>query len=499
MSATTSRTRPQSRSGSAPGSRPGARPRPRRPPEPVRLIGPGRNALEGAAAVLCAVAAMTVVSAGALGLLHAGSVGSLWSLTATVTAMAVGGSVTGGSSTSGGAGATGGLDSLLGGTGGGLGPSLSATADGVPLTVTLVGAVALWIAFSRRLRRANRVRFTAGELAVRAAGAGAAAFVLFLILAGLAHGSAVLPESTTSRLAGVGGNANSTGLGSFLGGGGMSARPVLTYRVNAMSAGFGAVLWVAVALGVGFLISRRARLPLGGTLDGLRSGWGRSLSAIVRTGLVCAAVPLVCLVFVGAAVGGRVGTAAGAALLLVPNALAVFGTLGVGASWTAAMHPVRHESSSPLASLLGGLGGADAGQRPDRVEHLRSWSVGGLPLWLALLVITGLVLLGCAWRAARATKAAHRKPLHDYRGPLAQHLGMAERFGVLTAVVLGAAVWAAGLSGRFGISLFGSEMGGTHAEFRCGVLWPVVFGLLLGSLTGLGGSLLCAELQRRGR
>ncbi|MFD6495211.1 streptophobe family protein [Streptomyces sp. NPDC060188] len=204
MSATTSRTRTHPQGGSAPGPRPGARPRSRRPPVPVRYISPGWNALEGAAAVLYAVVAMAVVSAGALGLLHAGSVGSLWSLTALVTAMAVGGSVTGGSSMSGGTGTSGGLDSLLGGAGGGMGPSLSATADGVPLTVALVGAVVRWIAFPRRLRRADRVRFTPGELAVRAAGAGVAAFALFLIMAGLAHGTVVADTSRTRTTGGAG-------------------------------------------------------------------------------------------------------------------------------------------------------------------------------------------------------------------------------------------------------------------------------------------------------
>ncbi|MFD6919612.1 streptophobe family protein [Streptomyces sp. NPDC059944] len=204
MSATTSPARTHPQGGSAPGPRPGARPRSRRPPVPVRYISPGWNALEGAAAVLNAVVAMAVVSAGALGLLHAGSVGSLWSLTAMVSAMAVGGSVTGGSSMSGGTGTSGGLDSLLGGAGGGMGPSLSATADGGSLTVTLVGAVVRWIAFSRRLRRAGRVRFTPGELAVRAGGAGVAAFALFLIMAGLAHGTVVADTSRTRTTGGAG-------------------------------------------------------------------------------------------------------------------------------------------------------------------------------------------------------------------------------------------------------------------------------------------------------
>ncbi|WP_461031779.1 streptophobe family protein [Streptomyces mayteni] len=137
---------------------------------PVRLgpIGPWPNALEGAAAALCAVGAMAAVSALALLLLDAGSVGSLWPLTLTVTAMAVGGSVRAGSDGSGDAGsADAGLGALFGG--GGLSPSLSGAVQVVPLGVTLVGAVVLWFGFSRRLRSR---RFDAGELAARAAGAG---------------------------------------------------------------------------------------------------------------------------------------------------------------------------------------------------------------------------------------------------------------------------------------------------------------------------------------
>lgn len=184
----------------------------------------------------------------------------------------------------------------------------------------------------------------------------------------------------------------------------------MTYDVSAGSAGLGAVLWVAVALGTGCLISRRVRLPLGGALDGLRTAWGPSLSVVVRTTLVLAAVPLVALAVVGTVVGGRAGSAAGAALLLVPNALAVFLSLGVGSSWTAEVHPVQSDDSgNPLAALMGGMGGTgDMGgtEQPDRTEHLRSLSAGGWPLWLAALAVTGLILLACAYRAARATPPA---------------------------------------------------------------------------------------------
>ncbi|MEU1030430.1 streptophobe family protein [Streptomyces mirabilis] len=468
---------------------------------PVRLIGPWENFVEGAAAALCAVVAMAAVSALALTLLDAGSAGSVWSLAMALTAMAVGGSVGAGSDVSG-DGGSGGLASLFGGGGGGMSPSMSGAADVVPLSVTLVGAVVLWIAFSRRLGQGQQRRFTAGELGVRAAGAAGAALCTLVIVAALAKGSATMPASAMSSMGGADGNRAAEGFGGGSGGlgelmgGGSGTRMAVTYHVSAGSAGVGALLWVAVALGAGCLISRRVRLPLGGALDGLRAGWGRSLSAIVRTVLVLAAVPLVALVVVGLVVGGKAGSAAGAALLLAPNALAVFLTLGVGSSWTAELHPVQSDSSNPLAALMGGLGGSTGamggGRQTDRTEHLRSLAVGGWPLWLAALTVTALILVCCAYRAARATNPAHLVPLHPYRGPLAVHLGMAQRFGVVTAVVMGTAAWLVRASGNFGVSLFGSEMGGMSVELSGSVPRTLAFGLLAGGLAGFGGSLLAA-------
>jgi hypothetical protein len=92
----------------------------RRPPDGLL-----RNVLEGASAVPAAVAAMVTVSALALWLLDAGSAGSLWRLALTLTAMAVGGSVTAGSDSSADAAGSSGIGDLLGGLfggGGGMAP-----------------------------------------------------------------------------------------------------------------------------------------------------------------------------------------------------------------------------------------------------------------------------------------------------------------------------------------------------------------------------------------
>lgn len=386
------------------------------------------------------------------------------------------------------------LSGLFGGGGGGMSPSMSGAADIAPLGVTLVGSVVLWLVFSRRLRQRT---ITARELGARAAGAAAAVLVAFVLVATLAHGTFSLPASAMSR--GLGGGAQGAGamgaLGGMFGGssGGAAQDATMSYDVHVGATAFGALVWVAVVLALGCLVSRRVRVPLGGVVDRVRPGWAPGLSAVVRTLLVLVAVPMALVTFVGVVAGGRVGTVAGGVLLLAPNALAVLLTLGVGAPWTAATHPVQSQGGNPLASIMGALGGGQqtaTAQQQDRTEHLRSLSAGGWPLWLGALTVTAVILLTCAFVAARNTVPAHSRPLHRYDGPLARQLGTAERFGVVTAVVLGSAAWLAGASGHFGVSMFGSEMGGTRAELSGGVLWTVVFGLLAGGVAGFLGSLL---------
>ncbi|MEU0073825.1 streptophobe family protein [Streptomyces sp. NPDC006332] len=506
-------TTPRVHSRPGPGPKPAGSPQPGRkrrevnhPPSPrrtvpVRLIGPWQNAAEGAAAALCAVAAMAALSVLALALLGASSFGSLWRLTMAVTAMAVGGSVTAGPDVSADSSSTDAMASMFGD--GGMGMSMGGAAHVVPLGVTLVGAVVLWLAFSRRLRQGQQRRFTGSEVAVRAAGAAAAAMVIFMILAGLGHGSGTLPQGAMSGMRG-GGDPSAEGMGGMsglMGGGGTGAQSPMAYQVNAGLAALGALLWVAVVIGVGCLISRRVGMPLGGALDRLRTDWGRSLSSVVRTVLLLVTIPGVAVAFVGVVAGGRAGSAAGAALLFAPNAVAVFLTLGVGSSWTAAMRQVQSDGSNPMAALMGGMGGGTAGtgetQQPDRVEHLRSLSAGGWPLWLVALAVTALILTACARRAARATIPGHKQPMLPYRGPLSGHFGMAERFGVVTAVVLGLAAWVVDASGNLGISMFGSQMGGMRAELSGSVLRTLVFGLLVGAVAGFVGSLL--SVVRGGR
>ncbi|MFJ3778945.1 streptophobe family protein [Streptomyces sp. NPDC090075] len=468
----------------------------RRPPDGLL-----RSALDGARATLYALAAMVVVSALALWLLDAGSAGSLWPLSLTLTAMAVGGSVSAGSDTSAPSGGSG-IGDLLGGLfggGGGMAPSMSGAIDAVPLGVTLIGSLVLWPAFSRRLK--DR-RLELRELAARTGGAAAAALLAFAVVGGFAHGTLTVPASAMSGLGGdqgAGAAGGAGGLGGMFGGGSAPQDMTMTYHVHAATAAFGAVLWVAVVLAVGCVISRRTRIPLGGAVDRLRPAWAPAVSAIVRTLMVTMAVPLVVVMFVGLLVGGRAAKVAGGAILLAPNAVAVFLTSGLGAPWTASAKQVASQGGNPLAGLMGGMGGQQPAVPADRVEHLRALSADGWPLWLGSLAVTGLLLLACAYTAARGTDPAHTPPLHRYRGPFGPHLGFAERFALVTALIMATATWLAGASGRFGATMFGSEMGGTRGELTGSVLLTLLFGLLVGGAAGLAGCLLRGAVTNRSR
>lgn len=482
--------------------RTGRRPEPKGTrPVPPMPDGPFAHAVEGAAAAVCAVTAMALVSALALALLDAGAVGSLGSLTAAVTAMAVGASLSPAPDASGAADSAG--SGLAGLFGGGMTPSMSGSAEVMPLGVTLVGTVVLWSVFSRRLRHR---RCDAGELAARTAGAGAAALFALVFLTALANGTITLPASAMSGLRGGQGVGDTGGgeaggmLGRLFGGGaGTASEPTMTYQVDVGSAALGALLWVAVVLGVGCVIGRRVKVPPGGAVDRSRDGWAPGLGAVVRMLLLVSAVPLVAVTFVGLVTGGRASMVAGAALLVAPNAVAVFVSLGVGAPWTASTEQVRSEGGNPLAGLMGALGGGERPVEPDRHEQLRDVAVGGRPLWLVALVVTGLLLVACAYLATRRADPRRMRPLHPYRGPFAPHLGLAERFGLVTALALGAGCALARMSGRFSASVFGSEMGGKEAQLDGSVPVTLVGGLVVGAVAGLVGSLLYRASTHRPR
>ncbi|MFJ6982855.1 MULTISPECIES: streptophobe family protein [unclassified Streptomyces] len=493
-------------------ARPVRRRTPPRPPS-APLTGPLRHALGGSAAALCAVAAMYAVAALALVLLDADEVAPLTALTPAVTAMAVGGTLDAGSAVATGADApASGLAGLFGG--GGTGPALSGTAEGVPLGVTLVGSLVLWAVFSRGLRR-NRSD-TAG-LALRATAAAVTAALLLAVVAGLGNGILTLPDTVADRMGGAGGVGAGAGAGAgqlgglaelFGGGGGGGAAGAggglpteLAFQVHAGPAALGAVVWTCLVLLLGCLLARRVRLPLGGALDTLRTAWAPVLTPLLRALAVLTALPLLALGVLAVVAGDRAATAAGAALLVLPNAVAVFTTLGLTTSWRAATDPVQSAGSSPLAEMFGGMGGMGGREGAGggtssfmtaRAVRLDDLAAGGLPLWVAALTVVSAALVVCG-RSVAGTAGPHRTGLlYRGTGPLAPHLAVAERLGCAVAAVTGLLAWVAGASAAFSVEVFGSPMGGTRAHLTGGVLYTVLLGLLLGAVTGFVGSVLRA-------
>ncbi|MGW1270694.1 streptophobe family protein, partial [Streptomyces sp. NPDC002491] len=265
---------------------------------------------------------------------------------------------------------------------------------------------------------------------------------------------------------------------------------VMNYQVQAGSAAWGATLWVAVVVALGCLVTRRAQLPEPWAASRLWTAWAPCVSAVTRMFLTLTVVPLVAVVFVGVAVGGKAATAAGAAILMAPDAVAVFLTLGLGASWTASTRQVQSEGGNPLASLLQWLGGRQSEARPDRVENLRHLSPGGWPLWAIALALTVVALSVCGHAAARATARTGSQSAHPRPGRHGQHLALAGRLAVVMAVFLGTAAWLAQADGRISATVFGSRMGGTHAQLSGSVPTVVVLALIAGAAAGYAGSLL---------
>ncbi|MFF7594542.1 MULTISPECIES: streptophobe family protein [Streptomyces] len=461
-------------------------PSPTSPPVSSRLL---RNALEGAAAAVCAVVAMAAVAAIALVVFDPQSVDSLWALIMAVTALAVGGSVNIGPDTmpappaaaAQGAGVPGGGSATL---------SLSGAVDVVPLAVTLLGAVVLWLTFSWGLRQRT---LNGKELMARALGATGAAVLGLMLAASLAHGSFKLPAVSQSGVGALGGKLGELVEKLFgasaLGASGGAAQPAMSYDVAIGTTAVGALVWAVAVIAVGLLISRR--VPAGFTAGGLRPAWGPSLSALVRPLLGIAA-----LMTVTGAVAVGDHKAAGGAMLLAPVALVTALSVGLGSTWTSSSHQMQSAAgaAAPGAGTSGGQRAAAA--PPNHTQHIGDLTMGGVPVWVVTLVVTALLLLACAFAAARGTDPAQARPLHPYRGPLARQIGLAERFGIVTAIVFG--VLAVGVQTSFhtSVSMAGHAVGGSEIKVVGGVLWTFVAGLLAGAVAGFAGGLLQGEGEK---
>ncbi|MFH8473659.1 streptophobe family protein [Streptomyces sp. NPDC018000] len=474
------------------------------PPPSVPPGSPWRHALEGALSVATAVMAMTAAAWAALTVLGAGAIAPVNRLVPTLVSMAFGGGLTVASAPSaepaepaGDGGLGGGLGGLLGGMGGGGGMSLGLTGEAAmtPLMLTFLGTALLAIVFFRPLGR--RQRPTPALLWARCGGALLTTAVVLPILAGLAQGTARLPESVTENF---GKGASSGALSRFTGGGGggglTKGLSSVTFETDAGATVFLGLLWVAAVLAVGCVASRRTTLPRPLALGRLRLKWNAVTSTLTGIAAVlCCSTLAVALLAGAAALTGReqAAKAAGILLLLGPNLIAVLLTAGLGTSWEAGMQRLQSDGGGMLGMLGGAAQGDAAGT--DKSLDLGSWSGAGVPLWLIGMLVMLLLLVIAGYVASARTPA--RTPREDSEALLDRHTEIALRMGV--AVGLSALLLPLLTQGslRIGISLMGNEMGGMTAGLDGGPGLSALTGFALAALASYAGSRLHSRRARR--
>ncbi|WP_327293744.1 MULTISPECIES: streptophobe family protein [unclassified Streptomyces] len=456
------------------------------------MAGPGgaaRNALEGALSLLAAVAAMAATGYAALSALSAGATAPLGRLTAAVTSMALGSTLTLTSGTSRNTGNSGGgLLGGLGGSSGGMSLGVSGRMAAIPLALTVLGTAVLAWGFFRPLRR--RSRLTPALLSARAGGALFSTLLLFPALALLAHGTLHLPKSVTGKFGGGSGGGPGDGFGG--GGGGIGGRlkdglSSVHFDADPAAAGFFGFLSVALVLGLGCVAARRTTLPRPIALSRLRLKWNPVSSALtgVFAGLCCLTPALAALAGAAALTGrSDAAKAAGVLLLAGPNLLGVLLTSGLGSSWQAAVHRQQPQGGGLMGAL--GQGGGRPGGAADRAVDIADRSVAGIPVWLAglCLLVGALVLTG--YLAASRTPVRTRREEAD--ALLGRHLELALRLAVATAFAGLVLPFLAHASARLGISAMGMDMGGLEAGLHGSVRLAGLTGMVLGGITGYCGS-----------
>ncbi|MGW3461619.1 streptophobe family protein, partial [Streptomyces olivaceoviridis] len=427
-------------------------------------------------------------------------------LVPTMVSMAVGGGVTvestpsaesvdGGGADSGPGGGLGGLLGGLGGGGGGLG--LTGEAAVTPLMLTFLGTVVLAIGFFRPLRQ--RRRPAPAMLWARCSGALATTAVVLPILAGMAQGTARLPESVTERF---GKGASSGAFSRFGGGGGGGLTKGLssvTFETDTAETIFFGLLWVGAVLALGCLAARRTTLPRPLALGRLRLKWHAVTSTVTGIGAVlCSSALVVALLAGTASLTGRdqAAKAAGLLLLLGPNLIAVLLTAGLGASWQAGIHRLQPEGGGGMLGMLGGAGAVQGNAAgTDKSLDLGGWSGAGVPVWLLAMTLMLLLLVIAGYVASARTPA--RTPREDSEALLDRHAEIALRMGIAVgASALLLPLLAQGAL-RIGISLMGNEMGGMTAGLEGGLGLSALTGFVLAALASYTGSRLHGRRARR--
>ncbi|MFI6846445.1 streptophobe family protein [Kitasatospora sp. NBC_00085] len=438
------------------------------PEPPTAAAGPPgvlRGWLDALAVVLAGLATMAAVAA--LGLWAAGADelpgGGFPSVLAAALALAVGGSVQ--------------LDG-----GAGFFAQVDAGITAMPLTVGLLGALAMAEVFLRQLR--FRAVAHGGELLGRVARTAAVWVVaLVLLTLGARHTFTVAV-----------GNDLAQQLGGALG-----LTPEIGFHAEAASTiGLG-LLWLLVVLAAAFAVSRRAPLPR--ALVPFQQAVRPAAFAMLLVLLVYVAIGVV-VGLLTAAVHGNARETMAVLLLALPNlAWLAFG-VGLGAQWHGHLTgAVGLPVPKVLAEVLRVPDGQEAtvslGTLAD--QDARAWWL--LPLAAALMLAAGVLT---AYRSPRGVRLWRH----------AVRLGVAAAVtlllvGVWTRVsadyglsVLGVGVGEDGLGGLLGSVLGGSNplagLGGgaltLSLQFWVAVPLAAAWGLVAGWL----GGLLAARLGRRG-
>ncbi|MGW0812867.1 streptophobe family protein [Streptomyces viridiviolaceus] len=470
------------------------------PPRPAPPGSPWRHALEGSLSVATAVLVMAAAAWAALVALGAGTIAPVSRLVPMMVSMAAGGGVTvesvpsAESADAGGSG--GGLGGLLGGFGGGgLSLGLSGSAAMTPLTLTFLGTTVLAIGVFRPLRR--RQRPGPALLWARCGGALLTAAVVLPVLAGMAQGTARLPEAVTERFGkGASSGAFSRFTGGGEGGGGLTkGLSSAVFETDAVATTFLGLLWVGMVLALGCLAARRTTLPRPLALGRLRLKWNAVTSTLTGTAAVlCCSTLAVALLAGAAALTGKeqAARAAGLLLLLGPNMIAALFTAGLGTSWEAGARRIQSDGGGMLGMLGGGAPGGTEGT--DRSVDLGGWSGLGVPLWLLGMLLTLLLLLAAGYVAASRTPA--RTPREDSDALLDRHAEIALRMGIAVGSLAPVLPLLARGSLRISISLMGNEMGGVTAGLDTTAGLSALTGFVLAALAGYAGSRLQSRRAR---
>ncbi|MER6084384.1 streptophobe family protein [Streptomyces sp. NPDC001833] len=332
----------------------------------------------------------------------------------------------------------------------------------VPLSVTLVGALAAAGGFLRPLR--HRAVAGAGELAGWAA---RIAVLWLLALVGLASGA-----RHTFAVEVDGGTLDDLTDA-------LDAAPKVGFTADVpQTAGFG-LLWLAGILLLVLLVSRGAPLP--GRLLRFQASVRPAGYAMVV--LVLAYVVLALVIALASVVArGHAKETLAVVLLGLPNLAWLALTLGLGATWQGRVDgPFGLPVPKVLAEVLRTPDVSTLNLRTVTAHDGRWWWLA----WVAAVLLPAAAFLMAARSPARIRAWQH-----------ALHLAVALALTMLTLCLIGR------VSAHYGLSLLGiGDLGGNlSGELLLEpVLWPAVgLGALWGLLAGFLGALLARPVHRRG-